>query len=49
MRTYVDYNNDAQEIINQVNRDLDNGTFGQENNKSQEDYNPEEVDDDYVL
>ena len=49
MRTYVDFNNEAQEIKNQVNRDLDNGTFGQENSKSQEDYNPEEVDDDYVL
>ena len=49
MRTYVDSNNEAQEIINQVNRDLDNGIFGQENNKSQEDYNPEKIDDDYVL
>lgn len=49
MGTYVDSNNEAQEIKNQVNRDLDNGIFGQENNKSQEDYNPEKIDDDYVL
>ena len=49
MRTYVNSNNEAQEIKNQVNRDLDNGIFGQENNKSHEDYNPEKIDDDYVL
>lgn len=49
MRAYVDSDDYAQEILEQVERDLENGTLGQENNKSQEDYNPEEVDDDYVL